>query len=229
MCKTAGFRGFHELKLKLVSDLAVNRSQPLSHATGLTTATEPKELIARVMQLSADAIETATTTVDPSSFARAVTSLAGARRILVIGNGTSMAPAQDAAYRLSALGLHAVAPADSYSQGIVARQLTRGDVCLMISHTGATTDSLHPAMAASDAGAFVVAISSYDQSPASEIADVLLVAGGHEQGFRLETMASRLSHLAVVDALFVGIALTEPRRATKYLDAMAEVTAEHSY
>ena len=228
-CKTAGFRGFHELKLKLVSDLAVNPPERLSHAEGLTARTKPAELLGQVMQLSARAIETAATTLDPAGFAKAVTKLATADRILAVGNGTSMAPAQDAAYRFLVLGLNAVAPPDSYSQDVIARQLGRADVCLVISHTGATRDSLETARTAKDAGAFVIVISSYSRSPATEIADVVLVAGGHEQGFRLETMSSRLCHLAVVDALFVGIALTEPRRATKNLDLMAEVTADHSY
>ena len=228
MCKRAGFRGFHELKLKLVSDLAARQDGPLVHSDGLTSDTPPSDLLNRVLWLSVQAIESAGVTVDPSAFDQAVTRLSGAGRVLVIGNGTSMAPAQDAAYRFLMVGLDAVAPSDSYTQDTIARQLLPGDVCLGISHTGATKDTVRALGSAKAAGAFVILISSFNESPTSEAADVLLVAGGHEQGFRLEAMASRLSHLAVVDALFVGVALHEQERAVKNLGVMARVTADRS-
>ncbi|MEU8726327.1 hypothetical protein [Streptomyces antimycoticus] len=41
-------------------------------------------------------------------------------------------------------------------------------------------------------------------------------------------MASRLAHLGIIDALFVGIALRRPTASTKALDLMADTTIEHS-
>jgi RpiR family transcriptional regulator, carbohydrate utilization regulator len=136
--------------------------------------------------------------------------------------------AQDAAYRLVLLGLDAVAPPDSYTQANVANRLDPKDACLVISHTGSTRDSLAAATSAKEAGSRVVLISSYGHSPIGVIADSLLVADGHEQGFQLEAMSSRLAHIAVVDALFVGVALADERRARAALNSMATVTAERS-
>jgi RpiR family transcriptional regulator, carbohydrate utilization regulator len=228
MCKRAGYVGFHELKLRLVSDLATHKSTSLDHGEGLSAVSTPDELVTQVMWLSARTIESAGTLLDRDVFAKAVSQLSGAARVLVVGNGTSMAPAQDAAYRFVLLGLDAIAPPDPYTQANIARQLGPQDACLVVSHTGSTRDTLAAATSAKEAGAWVVLISSYGQSPIGEVSDSLLVAGGHEQGFQLEVMSSRLAHLAVIDALFVGVALADEKRASANLDSMARVTAERS-
>jgi RpiR family transcriptional regulator, carbohydrate utilization regulator len=229
MCKRACYSGFHELKLRLVADLATHRSTALDHGEGLSALSTPDELVTRVLWLSSRTIESAGALLDRGAFDEAVQRLSGANRVLVVGNGTSMAPAQDAAYRFVLLGLDAVAPPDSYSQANIARQLGPQDACVVISHTGSTRDSLTAATAAKEAGAWIVLISSYGQSPISEVTDSVLLAGGHEQGFQLEAMSSRLAHLAVVDALFVGIALTDDERSKANLERMARVTAERSF
>lgn len=225
-CQTAGFSGFHELKLKLLSDLALRRPDPASQARELGADSTPEEAVRLVFRLSAETLDAAATTVDTPAFVEVVARLAAARRILVVGLGTSMAPAQDAAYRLQLLGLTVNAPTDSYGLEIHARQLNASDVCLLISHSGATRDSLRTAEAAKQAGAYVAVISSFTRSPIAEVADAVLVAGGPKQGFRLEAMSSRLCHLALVDALFVALTLAEPDRFSSYLDLASLVTAD---
>jgi RpiR family transcriptional regulator, carbohydrate utilization regulator len=225
-CQTAGFKGFHELKLRLLSDLALARPSPESQARELGADSTPAETIRLVMRLSAEALHAAAATVDPEAFARVVTRLSEARRVLIAGSGTSMGPAHDAAYRLQLLGLSVSAPSDGYSLDIQARQLGAADVCLVISHSGASRDSLHAARNARQAGAYVALISSFARSPMAEVAEAVLVAGGPKQGFRLEAMSSRLCHLALIDALFVALALADPARFTRQLDVVADVAAE---
>ncbi|HEX5289191.1 MAG TPA: MurR/RpiR family transcriptional regulator [Streptosporangiaceae bacterium] len=225
-CQTAGFRGFHELKLRLVSDLALQRPDPASQARDLGADSTPEETIRLVMRLSADALHAAAATIDPAAFAEVAARLRDARRVLVVGSGTSMAPAHDAAYRLQLIGLSVSAPADSYSLHIQARQLGPGDACLVISHSGASRDSLRTAEAARQAGAYVALISSFARSPIAEVAEAVLVAGGPKQGFRLEAMSSRLCHLALIDALFVALALADPGGSARQLHLVAAVAAE---
>lgn len=225
-CQTSGFKGFHELKLRLLNDLALQRPDPASQVRDLGADSTPEETIRLVMRLSAEALHAAAATVDASAFAQVVARLSKARRVLVVGSGTSMAPAHDAAYRLQLLGLSVSAPPDGYSLEIQARQLDPADVCLVISHSGASRDSFLTAKTARQAGAHVVLISSFARSPIAEAAEVVLVAGGPKQGFRLEAMSSRLCHLALIDSLFVALALTDRNRSTRQLDLAADVTAE---
>lgn len=227
-CQSFGFRGFQDLRLALARDLAL-QEQTLTHVEGdITAETDPGDLLRRILHASSTALLDAANTVDSSEFAATVAALAGCSRLLVIGNGTSSKLAADAAFRFTALGLVAQAPSDAIGQHLTARLLSPDALCLVVSHTGATKESLAAAEAAHTAGARVAAITSFARSPLTELAAHALVAGGPENGFRLEAMTSRLAHMAILDALFVGVAVSRPERSTASLDFMADVTTQHS-
>ena len=105
------------------------------------------------------------------------------------------------------VGVVSNAPPDVHVQHVAARLLTDGDVCVAISHTGATRETVATVRAARDAGATTIAVTSFSRSPISRLADVVLVAGGPELSFRHEAMASRLAHLSLLDALYVAVAM----------------------
>ena len=100
-------------------------------------------------------------------------------------------------------------------------------MCVAVSHTGSTHETLQAAGGAAQAGATVVAITSFTRSALTELADVVIVSGARELGLRLEAVASRLAHLAVLDALLVAVAERDPERAQAALAVFADVLAEH--
>lgn len=216
-----GFKGFHDLKLALAQDLAAFR------------LSEPEEremsVLSRVTAAGAQSVRDASALVDPAAFDDAVRAVDRAQRILFVGVGTSAPLAQDAGYRFRAIGLQAEAPADAHVQHVAARLLGRGDVCFAVSHTGSTRETLAAVEAARIAGAQTVLVTSFLKSPLAEVADVVLLAGSREVSFRLEAMASRLAHLAVIDAMLVAVAELDPRRSERALDLYADVIAEHRF
>lgn len=229
-CQRIGYRGYQDVKIAITRDLAYRSQQKdeIVHEEGIDAQTPAAEVISRILRRSGRALVEATQTVDPDAFAEVVDRITRAKRILVIGNGTSTAPAQDAAYRLTALGFIVNAPTDVMTQHLLGLQLDASSVCLVISHTGSSRESLNAAQAASNNGAYVAAITSFSNSPLTKIADTSLIAGGPDSGFRLEVMASRLAHLGVIDALFVGIAVRRPTESNAALDVMADLTVQHS-
>lgn len=229
-CQRVGYRGYQDVKITITHDLAYRRQHEdgIVHEEGIDAATPAVELISRILRRSGRALVDSVQTIDPEVFTEVIDRITGAKRILIVGNGTSSAPAQDAAYRLTALGFIVNAPGDVMAQHLIGRQLDASSVCLVISHTGSSRESLNVAQAAKDSGAYIAAITSFSSSPLTKIADASLIAGGPDYGFRLEAMASRLAHLGVVDALFVGIAVRRPDESISALDAMADLTVEHS-
>ncbi|MFF9853402.1 SIS domain-containing protein [Streptomyces litmocidini] len=146
-----------------------------------------------------------------------------------MGAGLSGAVALDTAYRLRALGCAVDAPADPLTAQLAASQLASADVCLAISHTGATRSTVDAVRGARRAGARVVTLTSYARSPLSESSDCALVAGGQDLVFGLETVASRLAHLTVIDALALTLLGLRGTPAEAALRLSADVTADHSY
>lgn len=227
-CKAMGFKGFQDLKIRIAQEVALGGplATPFEELGGETAG--PVDVLRGVVDGAMRSLSEAPVTIEGAAFEQAVDALAAAQRILVLGVGTSWAPAQDAAYRFTMIGLPAHAPVDIRGQLLAARLLRPGDACLVLSHTGASQETLAAAEAAQAAGSTIIAITSFAGSALTAHADVVLLAGGHDLGFRLEAMLSRLVHLAIVDALYVAIARKLPEISRPALDAMAAVTATHT-
>ncbi|MFF9399870.1 MurR/RpiR family transcriptional regulator [Streptomyces sp. NPDC014744] len=97
------------------------------------------------------------------------------------------------------------------------------------SGVGATRSTVDTARRARDVGAEVIGLTSYAQSPLSEICTHTLVAGGQDLVFGLETTASRIAHLVAVDALTQTLLVLRPDTAERILHLSADVTADHTY
>ncbi|MQA12096.1 MAG: SIS domain-containing protein [Pseudonocardiaceae bacterium] len=216
-----GFRGFQQFKVALAREYA-SFAEPSTAEAG-----QPTSALERITAMGAQTVRDAGTLVAPESFDAAVSALHGANRALLVGVGTSAPLVQDAAYRFRVVGLDTEAPADVHMQHVSARLLRQGDVCLGVSHSGATRETADSFGSANSAGATTVLITSFLRSPLAELADVVLTAGTREVSFRLEAMASRLAHLAVLDALVIAVADRDPARAETALDHYADVVAEH--
>jgi len=204
-----GFRGFHELKSSLAEELA--GSAPALAPIG--AAPDPRlAALAQVTAAGAASVRDAAALVDAAAFDATVAALDRARRVLVVGVGSSAALCQDAGSRLTAIGLHAEAPADVHEQHVRARLLSAGDVCLALSHTGASRETLGATATAAAAGASTFAITSFATAPLTALADHALVAATRAVAAWLEPLATRLAHLALLDSLVVAVARRdEPR------------------
>ncbi|MFD9421880.1 MULTISPECIES: MurR/RpiR family transcriptional regulator [unclassified Streptomyces] len=221
-CQRLGFRGYQELKIAAARQVparipAPDLDDPATRALNDT------------LRASHEALDGLTTTLTPAQLQAAAAALNAAPHVVVTAAGLSAAVAIDAAYRLRALGCVVDAPTDPLTAQLAAAQLPADAVCLAISHTGATRSTVDTARRAREAGATVVAITSYAQSPLSETSTHTLVAGGQDLVFGLETTASRIAHLAAVDALTQTLMAQRATAAQRALDLSADVTADHAY
>jgi RpiR family carbohydrate utilization transcriptional regulator len=217
-----GFKGFQDLKLALARELG---SLPDEQADD---SGDPSLAILRQVTANGAAIvRDAGSLVDPDSFRDAQRVLLAADQVLFLAVGTSAPLALDAAYRFRTVGLRTDAPTDVHMQHVSARLLGPTDVCFAISHSGATREILTGVEAAKSTGASSVAITSYPRSPLTELVDTVLTAGSREVSFHLEAMASRLAHIAVLDALLVAIAAANRDATKSALAVYTDVLTEH--
>jgi RpiR family carbohydrate utilization transcriptional regulator len=214
-----GYQGFQALKIALARELAVG-----ARAAG----TEAAGILAEVTSAGAQCVRDAAALVPTATFDRVAQLLADAERVLFTGVGTSAPLCQDAAYRFTAIGLLADYRADVHGQALACRLLGARDVCVAVSHTGATRETLEATRTAREAGATIITLTSFARSPITELSDEVLLAGTRELGpGGLEAMASRLAHLAVLDALIVAVVRRDPDRAARALQAYGDVLSEH--
>ena len=223
-CKELGFSGFQHLKFALARD-HVPASDLLHEQQRLGTGSGTAEVIADVLRSTARALDDVPGTLDLRNFDAVVDAIVRAQRICVIGAMPSLVLAEDAAYRLSTIGRPAEAPATDTAQRIACALLQPGDLCLVVSHTGATKQSFAALDAASSAGATTAAITSFARSRLARSVDHALVAGAAAASVRVEAMASRFAHLAVLDALYVAVVLRDEERA---LEARRQIDSIHA-
>jgi RpiR family transcriptional regulator, carbohydrate utilization regulator len=225
-CQSLGFKGFQDAKIALAEDLA-----PLAESDPdlVDAGDRPADVLAKLAASSAEALRRAPASVDADALERAVGAIAAAPRVLVLGVGTSEPLARDAAHRLLGIGIAAEAPGDVHAQHVRARLLAADDVAIAVSHTGSTRETVEAARAAREAGATVVAVTSFGMTPLTELSDVVLVAGGRETRYRVEAMTSRLAHHLVLDTLCVSLVLTHPERAEAAQKLVADVLADHRF
>ncbi|MER7846411.1 MurR/RpiR family transcriptional regulator [Kitasatospora sp. NPDC096077] len=222
-CQRLGFRGFQELKI------AAARHAPAAPAPATDADDPAARALTDTLRAAREALDGITATLGPDDLRAAADLLNDAPRVLLVGTGLSGAVVLDLAYRLRALGLPVDAPADSMTAQLVAAGLPPGAVCLAVSHSGATRSVVDTARAARAAGAEVLTLTSYARSPLTETSTCVLVAGGQDLVFGLETTASRLAHLAAVDALTQTLLALRGPRAEQSLRLAADVCADYVY
>ncbi|MBE3598435.1 MAG: MurR/RpiR family transcriptional regulator [Limnochordaceae bacterium] len=164
--------------------------------------------------------------LDPPLWERAADALARARRIHFYGVGASGFVALDAQHKFARIGMDAWAYTDPHLASAFAALLEQGDVAVGISHSGGTLDTLHALRAAREAGATTMCITHRMDAPIVELASIALFTSGHEAPFRSGAIVSRMAQLAVVDALFIAVAIRRGADAMRRLLASREAVEE---
>jgi RpiR family carbohydrate utilization transcriptional regulator len=225
-CKELGFSGFQHLKFALARD-HVPVSSLLHEQQRLGSGSASADVVGDVLRSTVRAVEDVSGTLDLQQFDAVIDAIVRARRIVAIGALPSLMLAEDAAYRLATIGRAAEAPATDTAQRLACMLLEPGDLCLVISHTGATKQSFAALEAARAAGATTAAITSFARSRLAAEVDHALIAGAAAVSVRVEAMASRFAHLAVIDALYVAVVLRDEQRALQARRVADAIHAEH--
>lgn len=213
-CRALGLAGFQHMKLSLAQEIV--RPVHFIHED-LESDDDTDTVCRKVFHSGIQALRDTLSVLDPRALAASVEAMRLARRIEIYGIGSSAPIAEDAHYRMVRIGLEAKVVIDSHIQAISA-SLTGPDVAvLIISHTGATHETMTATKLAHEAGAKTIVITNYAPSPIQAHADILLYTMARETRFRTEAMASRIAQVCVIDALIAALALADYDRATDTL------------
>lgn len=220
-----GFTGYPQLRVLLARDLGLageRRAPGPEHAPD-DAAGVFRAFLHDVAVTTTDAL----TLLSADDVRRVVDLLAGARRVLVVGNGLSGPVAVEMAMRLNAIGRYAEAPADHVEQGVRARLLGPEDVCVVVSGSGSTRPSVAAARAAAQTGAAVIGLTASTTAGLADIATVSLVVGLGAPSFRDDiTRTSRLPQAIVAGGLVRALSERDPEAARQAQARMLDVIGE---
>ncbi|MBG0917961.1 MurR/RpiR family transcriptional regulator [Exiguobacterium sp. SRB7LM] len=218
-CQRVGFKGYQALKIALASDVVAPLQDIHEDITETDTALEIAE---KIFSTNGKTIESTRQILEGASLEKTVELFLGARRIEFFGSGGSAVVALDAYHKFVRSGLQVSAMLESHMQLMSASQLTAEDVAVVISHSGASKETLDIAKLLKEKGVPTIAITNYAKSPLSKIVDVSLFTVSQETAFRSEALASRIAELSLIDALFTAVMIRRGDAARASLQQMRE-------
>jgi len=146
--------------------------------------------------------------LDRDEFTRAVTSLAGANRILIVTMSDLAMLGQYAVFHFALVGRTAEAPTDAITTHVIAGTLKPGDVCLAVGHTGTNAITMRICQAAAAAGATVIAVTSFARGALADLADIHLAVGTPQlENLPHPATRIRVSQMLLIDALQNALAV----------------------
>src|SRR6201999_4090020 len=152
-----------------------------------------------------DSIRGGARAIDAAAFEAAQAAIAEAAHVMFAGVGASGALAALAVFNFSALGLRVTSAMDALVQHLQAVTLREGDVCVAISHTGESRDTIDVATAAGRAGVITIGLTSSAGSPLTHAVQIPLVcADQHDQTAR-ELFANPVAIVSALGALHAAV------------------------
>lgn len=218
-CQRVGFKGYQALKIALASDVVAPLQDIHEDIIETDTALEIAE---KIFSTNGKTIESTRQILEDASLEKTIELFLGARRIEFFGSGGSAVIALDAYHKFVRSGLQVSAILESHMQLMSASQLTTADVAVVISHSGASKETLDIAKLLKEKGVPMIAITNYAKSPLSKLADVSLYTVSQETAFRSEALASRIAELSLIDALFTAVIMRRGEAARASLQQMRE-------
>lgn len=204
-CKKINLKGFQDLKITLATEFTDGIENYAS--SQIQEDDDEKSIISKVFKANITAINDTLVSIDPKNMELAINAILEADQIVFVGNGGSGIIAMDAQHKFLRTGLRVYAYTDYHMQLMAVSQLSHRDLLVAISHTGSNLNIMNVLEVSKENNVKTIGITSFAKSPISEMVDIPLNAVSQETSYQFEAFASRIAHLSIIDALYIGVKL----------------------
>ena len=210
-------RFLHKINYKSYQVFRVNIAREISRRSSseemqdITTDVTAKDSVAdikeKVLQHIIRSMKDGMQTISPESLEQLVTLIMLARKIVWVGMGSSSVIVKDGFHKLMKLGIDSFYFSDPHLINVIASQMQKHDLLLVVSHSGESREVLDAVALAKSGGAKIAAITSYQQSSLSRESDCVVLSSSLETKYRSDAMTSRILQLAIIDMLYIALGL----------------------
>lgn len=205
-CKSIGYSGYRELKIRLAkSQNSIGFKD--EHLYGeINQKDDIENIIKKIFKIYEQSFQNTKKLLLIADIKKAVGLLEKVNKIYFFGFGASGIVAEDSELKFKRISWSAEAVIDNHSQKTIASLLDNKSLVIAITDSGQTRELIESCRIAKNAGAKIIAITSNIGSIITNIADLTLLTFSKESSFRGSAMASRMVQLAVIDVLFLAAA-----------------------
>ena len=208
-----GLDGYQGLKISLARE---GGHQQISNT--IVAEDTPYQVFEKVCDGIYMSLEMTKRILKSDQLAKAADGILSARKVAIYGLGNSASVALDAQHKFMRSGIQAVAYSDNHMQAISASQLREGDVAIGISHSGSSKDIVDALRIARGKGATTIAITNTGRSPITKQSNIVLNTASDETQYSILALNSRISQLALIDALYYYIVYSLDDEARTAID-----------
>ena len=205
--KKIGFDSLNEMKLQLSLNLQSDDENVDFEYLHSDLSTQN---IIRGVKSSIDSIMNQTLGVlKEEELEKAIELLSKANNVYIFSVGSSSLVGMDFYYKLSRINKRCIAHSDTHLQMTSSALMEKDDVAIAISYSGETKEVIKCVENAKSKGVPVISITKASISNTlADMSDIVLRVPFVEKSLREGAMSSRISQLAVIDMLFLGMART---------------------
>lgn len=235
--KAMGYGGFKEFKNALIRSQAWEAGRRESeeggeeeYLYGFRLLPEdgldviPGKVIATSIQMLKETLRS----ISQKEYEGAVDAILRARRILICGVEESAVPAKDLQIKLMYLGIDCCRYEDYYLQSVSAQSLEKGDLAVGISYSGCSAMAVEVMKRAKKAGAETLVITNFENARISRYGDHVLCTSSRQFLYG-NAIFSRITQLAIVDMLYMGVLNRDYENRRKKLKQNSRVAVEQAY
>lgn len=219
--KRLGCAGYQDLKLMLAKEHEEKVIAPT-----ISGEDDCFSIFEKVCNDAYMSLERTKKTLSADSMTGAAKAISEARRVVLIGLGTSASVAEDASNKLLRAGCNSSAYSDTHMQAVAVSQLKPGDCVLGISQSGSSKDIVEAMKTARGHGATTICITSKDRSPITRQSDYVLLTDTEETRHSTLGLNSHISRLIVIDSLCYKIVYQNSERAFSIGESEAELQSK---
>ena len=203
--KKLGFSSLNEMKIKL--SISLSNSKNKEEFEYLARDLSTKSIISGVKQSIHTIIDETVNLISECELDNAIDLLSKAKNIYVFSVGVSNLVGLDLYYKMSRINKRCIAHSDTHLQITSSALMEEGDVAVAISYSGDTKEVILCAENAKKNNIPLIVITKASiNNSLEEYSDVTLHVPFVEKSLREGAMTSRISQLAIIDMLFLGIA-----------------------
>lgn len=219
MCKKLGYDGFKDFKVDFILANSKIEIPDVKEYTDVILSKGNKEFNGRIaIENNVRALEDTLRLFSEDKLKDAAKTIMSARKILLFGKGSSYLVAKDLQMKLRRIDKFCIAQEDSHDQLTDATFIDHRDVVILVSNSGTTSEIVRAAIVAKENKATIIGVVKAGKSLLADISDIVLYTSALEGDFRSAAMTSRISQMAMVDAIFTECAYYNIEKTVRKLE-----------
>ena len=225
--KKVGFNSLNEMKFKLSISLNDNDNEENPKFEYLDKDLKTRDIIYGIKNSIDVVMEKTVKLIKEEDLEKAIELLINAKDIYIYSVGVSGLVGLDFYYKLSRINKRCIAHTDTHLQITSSILMQPGDVAIAISYSGSTREVIKCVENAKKLKIPVISITKASMNNKLEnLSDITLKIPFVEKSLREGAMSSRISQLAIIDMLFIGMVKNNIKEVEEKLIITREAVQE---